>query len=340
MNTGNTQELIELPNAPEILGLSFRRFHSGEQDFPLMVDLINLCNQADQIEEVTNLEELRNNYTHLTNCDLDQDVLVVEVDGQMVGYTRVWWVDEPDNGLIYYHLANLHPEWRRKGLGTAMLAWNQSRLRATAAGHDPERPKAFRAFFDEHQHGSQALLKGAGYQPERYFFEMKRDLSQPIPEPELPEGLEIRPAEEAQFRQIWEAQDEAFRDHWGYSPGTEKDYQRWLGKPDADPEIWKVAWDGDEVVGMILNIIFHDENQQLKRKWGWTDPICVRRPWRRRGLATALLLESMQELKARGMQYAALGVDVDNPLGALKLYENAGFETYSRFETWRKALGK
>lgn len=339
MNASNTQELIEASKLPEIPGLNFRHFGGEDRDFPQMVDLINACNKADQLDEVTNLEELRNNYTHLKNCDIDKDVLVVDIDGQMIGYTRVWWVDEPGLGVVAYHLANLHPDWRRKGLGTAMLAWNQERLREKVAALDPETPTVFRAFFDEHQHGARALLKQADYAPERFFFEMKRDLGQPIPELTLPEGLEIRPAEEAQFRQIWEAKDEAFRDHWGYSPGTEKDFQRWLGSPHFDPELWKVAWDGDNVAGMILNFISREENQELGRKWGWTDPICVRRPWRRRGLATALLMESMRELKARGMQYAALGVDVDNPLGALKLYTAAGYETCARFETWRKPLG-
>lgn len=338
VKTSFETQAIQIAGAPAIPGLIFRHFAGPELDFPQMVALINACNQADRLEEVASLDELRNNYTHLKNCDLSQDVLVVEIEGQMVGYTRVWWVQEPDGQLIYFHLGNLHPDWRRKGLGSAMLAWNQARLRELAAGHDATRPKAFRSFVDEYQDGARALLTVAGYAPERFFFEMKRDLAHPIPELSLPEGLEIRPIKEAQFRQVWETKEEIFRDHWGYSEGTEADYQRWLGSPYFAPELWKVAWEGDQIAGMILNFIPHEENEALDRKWGWTDPIGVSRTWRRRGLASALIAESMRELKARGMEYAALGVDVGNPLGALKLYERAGYETCARFEIWQKSL--
>jgi GNAT superfamily N-acetyltransferase len=336
MNASKTQTLFSPPNAPQLPGLSFRGF-GGEADFAHMAELINVCNRADKLDERTTAEEVRNNYTHLTNCDLDSDFLVAEIDGQMVGYSRVWWVEETDTGrIVAFHIGVLHPDWRRKGFGSAMLAWNQQRLREKVAELD--KPKIFRGFFDESQPGDKALLQGDGYQAERFFFEMKRDLSEPIPEPQLPEGLEIRPVEEAHYRPIWDAKDEAFRDHWGHSPSTEESYQRWLNSPHFEPSLWQVAWDGDQVAGMILNVIFHNEDEELDRKWGWTDPICVRRPWRRRGLASNLLYASMRLLKDRGREWAALGVDVDNPLGALKLYENAGYKLHARFETWQKTI--
>lgn len=336
MNASNTQTLFSPPQAPALAGLSFRGF-GGETDYARMAELINTCNRVDKLDERTTTEEMRNNYTHLTNCDLDRDVLVAEIDGQMVGYSRVWWVEETETDrIVAYHIGNLHPEWRRKGIGTAMLAWNQQRLREKVA--ELEKPKIFRAFFDENQAGDKALLHGSGYQAERFFFEMKRNLSEPIPEPQLPDGLEIRPVEEAHYRQIWDAKDEAFRDHWGYSPSTEEGYQRWLNSEHFDPSLWQVAWDGDQVAGMILNVIFHKEDDELERKWGWTDPICVRRPWRRKGLASNLLYASMRLLKAQGREWSALAVDVDNPLKALKLYEDAGYKLHARFETWQKPI--
>lgn len=48
--------------------------------------------------------------------------------------------------------------------------------------------------------------------------------------------------------------------------------------------------------------------------------------WRNRGIAGALLAMSLSELDARGMTEAALGVDTDNPGGALHLYTSLGFE--------------
>jgi ribosomal protein S18 acetylase RimI-like enzyme len=169
---------------------------------------------------------------------------------------------------------------------------------------------------------------------------MLRDLAEPIPAVELPEGLEVRPSTPEHTRAIWEAMDEAFRDHWGYSPGTEQDYERFAYHPSNTPEFWQVAWEGEQVAGMVLNRISAEENEKLGLKWGWTDPICVRRPWRKRGLARALIYKSMEVLKTEGMQQAVLGVDTQNPNGALGLYESCGYRQFEHWTIYVKGIDK
>jgi ribosomal protein S18 acetylase RimI-like enzyme len=148
----------------------------------------------------------------------------------------------------------------------------------------------------------------------------------------------------ADYRKIWDAHQEAFRDHWGYREATEEEYQGWLTSPTFDASLWQVAWApgasgrSDQVAGMVLNFIPHDENAVLGLKRGWTDPISVRRPWRKIGLAKALILRSLKLLKAQGMTEAMLGVDMQNPNGALQLYESCGFKPMRRSTTYRKDL--
>jgi predicted N-acetyltransferase YhbS len=184
------------------------------------------------------------------------------------------------------------------------------------------------------------MLRRFGFFEERYFYEMFRELSEPVPFGELPKGLEVRPVTPDHYRPIWEAMNEAFRDHWGHVEGTEEDYQRFLdriGKVDGyKPEYWMVAWDGDQVAGMVLNAIFEEENQELGVQRGWTDPICVRRSWRKRGLATALINQSLAMLKEVGLEQGALGVDTINPSGALKLYQNCGYVSHQQWIAFRK----
>ena len=48
---------------------------------------------------------------------------------------------------------------------------------------------------------------------------------------------------------------------------------------------------------------------------GWLEHISVRRPWRRRGLASALIARSLRVLRERGFEEAALGVDAENLVG-------------------------
>jgi ribosomal protein S18 acetylase RimI-like enzyme len=260
------------------------------------------------------------------------------VDGKPIAYARLNWDDELNGPRRYFSGGNILPEWRRKGIGTAMLAHNEARLREIAAGHPAELAKVVDMAMADNQKGAMALAEKHGFKQERYFFLMLRPLDAPIPEAVIPEGLELRPATDAQMRQIWEAENEAFRDHWGHVEGTEEIYQRWVSDPMQDPTLWKVAWDGDEVAGMVLNTLFKEENEKLGVKWGYTDPICVRRPWRRRGLARALILESLQMWKDMGFEHAALGVDTQNPSGALKLYEDAGYQVDERWIVYRKPM--
>ncbi len=87
---------------------------------------------------------------------------------------------------------------------------------------------------------------------------------------------------------------------------------------------------------MVLNFVNHEENEEYKRQRGYTEGICVRRPWRRQGLAKALIARSFRVLKDLGLVEAALGVDTENPNGALQLYQGMGFRPVKRHTTYRK----
>jgi ribosomal protein S18 acetylase RimI-like enzyme len=99
-----------------------------------------------------------------------------------------------------------------------------------------------------------------------------------------------------------------------------------------------VAWDGDEVAGAVINTIYAAENATAERKRGWLDSVFTRRAWRKRGIAAALIARSLHVLADRGVRVAVLGVDADNPSGALRLYESAGFHTTERGTAWRKPM--
>ena len=93
-----------------------------------------------------------------------------------------------------------------------------------------------------------------------------------------------------------------------------------------------------ELVGGVHNHIDNEENQAFNRKWGHTEQIFVRRPWRNKGIAKALITRSLRILSEHGMTEATLDVDTENPSGALRLYENLGFKPYSEFIFYRKPL--
>jgi len=87
-------------------------------------------------------------------------------------------------------------------------------------------------------------------------------------------------------------------------------------RPDLDLDLWWVAWDGAEVAGSLLAF--------ESPLGGYIDSLFVRRPWRGRGLGRALLREAFAELRRRGFPRACLGVDSENPTGAMGLYGSVG----------------
>lgn len=339
-------EVIEVPGAPAIPGLTFRRFR-GESDFPLMAALAQACSDADQEDNATTAEEIANMFAHhLTNCDVQKDVLFAEVNGEMIAHCRNrWWREEATGHYIYAHGADISPHWRRRGLGRALLHHMQRRIREVAVeqGHPTDTPRFFQSWASDNEVASQKLLTSEGYTPMRHAFEMTRPLvadEDDIPHFPLPEGFEVRPVSPDQWYALWRADVEAFRDHWGFTEPTEENYKGWIEWKWFQPELFRVAWDVEknEIAGAVENFINEDENAKYNRKRGYTEGIFVRRPYRKRGLARALIAISLRMHKDLGMTEAALGVDTENPTGALRVYEACGFRMHKHFATYRKVI--
>jgi len=322
---------------PQVLGFSLRNFQ-GEGDYAHIAAIIAGCKEADQIERVDTAEDVRRYYSHLVNCDPYRDMYFVQADGQAVGYTRVTWWAEKDGPQIYRSLAFVLPGWRRRGIGSMLLEWGEKRLMEITAQSPPAGERFFESAAADSETGTQALLEGHGYIPVRHFFTMLRPDLEDIPAAPLPDGLEVRPVKMEDLQAIHAASVEAFRDHWGFNVENEPTVEQWVESPNFDPSLWRVAWQGEQLAGMVLSYIDARENEAYNRKRGWTEDICVRRPWRRRGLARALLVQSLQAVRERGMQEAALGVDTQNLSGALNLYESVGFRAIKRWTTYRKPM--
>jgi mycothiol synthase len=326
--------------ATGVPGLVIRRYR-GEADIPEMVRVANAELAADASTERRTVESAIAEYRHASEqFDPGSDLHLVEVDGVIVAYGDVAWVDTTD-GLREYRIGGcVDPAWRRRGIGRALLHANVARVRAIAAGHETDRPRFLGLWTNEDAPGAQALAASEGFEPVRWFFEMERPgIDHDLPEPPpLPEGLEVRPMGREEAWQLWEADVEAFQDHWGGFDASEANFRRWIERPEWKPELFVVAWDGDEIAGGVINSIYLEENEALGVKRGWLDSVFTRRRWRKRGLARALIARSLHLLAAQGLDNAALGVDADNPSGALGLYESFGFRVMHRGQAWRKPL--
>jgi len=126
---------------------------------------------------------------------------------------------------------------------------------------------------------------------------------------------------ERDARAIHETEADSFSDHYGYVP---QPFEQWLHFRTrffkAEPELWILAMDGDQIAGIALCSSQRPGQPDL----GWISTLGVRRPWRRRGLALAILHHAFRLLAARGKLRAGLGVDSQSLTGATRLYEKAG----------------
>jgi ribosomal protein S18 acetylase RimI-like enzyme len=298
----------------------------------------NAIREAEGDTFYTTDEQFSQFYENLSRCDPATDVAIAEVDGRIAGYGRAAWREELDGTRIYEVIPFVDPNVAGEDVFRAMLGAIEARATAIAAGHPPG-PKLLETFGGDLAPARDALLRAAGYDAIRFFYSMVRPSVDDLPNAPLPPGLEIREVQPEHLPTIWAADQEAFRDHWGYAPATDADYQLFLNDPVMnDTSLWRIAWDGDEVAGQVRSYISAEENERTGRLRGYTEHISVRRPWRRRGLARALIAASFPLLRERGMTDAALGVDTENTSGALRVYESCGFRPVSRSATYRKPI--
>lgn len=308
-----------------------------DRDYPALAALIAAANTTDAIPWLPTATELRIAYEARTGFDAAADLRVVEVDGELIAAGGVERVRR-QLGTEFEAFGHVAPAHRRRGHGRRLLEANLARAQARAAEESPDDRLSLSMAAWEGQGGDHALAREFGFEPERTFFTMRRPDLVDVPDAPMPDGLEIRRVDPSQHRAIFDAEAEAFADHWNGRKFDDADFRAQHEMPDIDTDLWVVAWAGDEVAGVVQTWVWSDENEQLGVRRGWLEHISVRRPWRRRGLARALTAEALRRLRAVGIEEAMLGVDSESLTGALGLYEGLGFAVASRVTSYRRPL--
>lgn len=335
MMTGPTRWL-ELDGAPPIPGLRFRAWRDID-DYEPYAALLRATSLADGVPWLPTADQLRIQNEGNPNFDPVDDIILAELGGRVVACAGSESVVR-DGKQIFEAWGRVHPSFRRRGLGTALHAWNIRRIRERAARIQPGEPIAVQDDAEDGEVGAIALLTREGFERVRIFYLMRRDVTEPLPHVDLPAGIELRPVTKDHYRPIYDAETEAFRDHWGHREPSEHEFETTYAHKELDTDLWIVAWDGDEIAGVVENWIWAKENADLGVARGWLETVCVRRRWRRRGLARAMTVASFHQIRAAGMTEAALGVDATNPNGAVALYESVGFEIFRREGAYRRTF--
>jgi mycothiol synthase len=320
------------------------RPYRGPEDHPALARIGSAARAANGNPELVTAAQLDNDYAHLPNCDLPRDCALVEVDGRAVAYGRTFWVDRSSGERSYEAVIFVDPSSRKRGVEAALLGWQIGRLVELAAANPPspaDRPAVLAAHVTGRDDASRALLEAAGFANVRRNASLVRPDFADVPDLPLPDGFELRPidpTDRAMHRRVFDAANVAFADHWGNSEsdGSESSYRAFIGDPAFRPDLWRVAFHGDEIAGQILN--FLEPAGEAGKVLGMTESISVQPRFRRRGLARALLAESLRAVRDAGATCAALGVDTDNARRAFDLYESLGFRIVSESFEYQRAV--
>jgi len=278
---------------------------------------------------VLTAEELANEWKS-EGFSVERDVFIVETqNGRVVGSEEFY------NEKDHYKLKAdgcVHPEFSGLGIGTSLLRKIDARAKAEMELTEPDVRVFIQSTTNNKDEAGHALLRAEGYSPIRYYWRMEIKLQAAPPAVTFPAGIKLGSfIQDEHAVAVWQADDEAFRDHWGSHDRT---YEEWshgkFGNPNFDPTLWMIAWDGEQIAGFSQN--------RYRKGIGWIGTIGVRRPWRKIGLGLALLQHSFGEFYKRGTTTIGLGVDASNPTGATRLYQRAGMYVASEFAAYEKEL--
>jgi mycothiol synthase len=321
-------------------GITIRTYRPD--DLGALVALINEADANDKLERATTVQELEHEMSFPT-AHPETDCFLAWDGDRLVGYTDLYVRPgdaSMDTETATYCWGVVHPGWRRRGLGLQLLEVAYRR----ATEYLPEidvRKVNFQCTARDVEEGRIALYRRFGMERVRYFVNLARPINGNLPPVEVPEGVRLRTFDpERDAEEVWRVDNTAFRDHWGHSEGNLDEFLHWIKMPHMRPELWFLAEEeaSGGVVGLGLNVIDPDWIAQTGRQEGYVDSLAVLREHRKRGLGTALLVQSLHALRDAGMEAAHLHADAENLTGAMRLYERVGFKVRKTSIGYRKVL--
>ena len=303
----------------------------GREDLPAVAALYAECEAHDANPERQSLPDLEE-YWDSPRSRPDEDTLLGRDEaGQAVA---VAWAgcNRAVTERRGVHLGGaVQPARRGEGIGRAVLRWQLAHATAwdAASREDGYGPLVVRLYAPTGQDDVRDLATRHGLVVERYFFELSRRLDDVDPHGGVPSvpGVRLVDWDPARGPEVHRFVDLAFRDHWGHVDRTEEMWGEHVGSHAFRPAWSVLAIDetSGAVVGSAVNCAWEQDWEAQGYTEGYTDELAVAATHRGRGIASALLAESMRRFAAAGLDAAGLGVDADNASGALRLYEGLGY---------------
>jgi len=262
-------------------------------------------------------------------------MFIAELDGKPAGIVNAY-VDKfrkEKKGFISW--LGVLPEYRRRGVGKALAqkaieSLKERGMEIAETALDSTREVCIRLFED------------LGFRLIRSSSFMKMSLDKipfNIGENREVDMRKLDVTSEEDIILLNNLENECFKEHFNYRPSQIEETRHWLlENPWLQWQAYFFAELEGKSVGYISIGIDEKYNREKETLSGWINDIGVLKPFRRRGIGTALMLKGLNELKNEGLENALLYVDDENPTKAIKLYEKIGFKIVKKTQIYQKKL--
>jgi len=273
-----------------------------------------------------------------SHVDPARDMIVAETaDGRIVAAGGAFLHPAREGGKLTVQVEGVvHPDHRRRGIGTALHAWLDARAVAEVAEAAAQLPDGgvaaeLKTSAGEHNADLIAVAERAGYRVERWFSTMVRDVRAPLPTVTEPTGIRVVAYTHDRDEDARIARNDAFRDHWGSRPTEPENWASYVGGAFFRADLSRLALDEDgRIAAFCLASVNEGDWEGHGASHAYIDLIGVVRDHRRRGLAPLVVAAALRAIAEAGLEQAVLDVDTASPTGANTLYEGLGFTATER----------
>lgn len=224
-----------------------------------------------------------------------------------------------------YLMGGVHPTHRHLSIGTSLLHWQVTSAIRWRDEHRPGEPLWLGCYAEVGHSGLEEVASSLGFEPTRFYYDLARDLTQPISLPKA-RGVTIVGFVPANSEAVRRLHNLCFS-----SIGADEvDVKAWTDRlaEDTFRPGWSVlAMADDQVVGYAMSGVDESVDNDDGALYGWTERFGVHPDYRGRGVALAMLASCLIAMKADGCVEAGIGIDTENQFGVRRLAAELGFAT-------------